>query len=221
MLALTVIVISIIVRKFEEQLEKIRQEGSKVYKADVGRLSASAAAFSLGISNMRKRKGRTILTCCTLVILTFTVISFTSVRTFMHPNRTSLPQVTPRYTGLLIRDQYWRPLEEPVLTSVLNDMQKTQITLTALERLLGRKNEILVKQGQQPINISEEIATLEQGGFIEKVDEEFRRHRSEFCRTTRMVPILRVPETNPLFNSHAQRIPRIHRLQPTRLRVKH
>ena len=170
-LALTVIVISIIVRKFEEQLEKIRQEGSKVYKADVGRLSASAAAFSLGISNMRKRKGRTILTCCTLVILTFTVISFTSVRTFMHPNRTSLPQVTPRYTGLLIRDQYWRPLEEPVLTSVLNDMQKTQITLTALTRLLERKNEMLVKQGQPPINTSEAIATLEQRGFIEQIDD--------------------------------------------------
>ena len=171
-LALTVIVISIIVRKFEEQLEKIRQEGSNVYKADVGRLSASAAAFSLGISNMRKRKGRTILTCCTLVILTFTVISFTSVRTFMHPNRTSLPQVTPRYTGLLIRDQYWRPLEEPVLTSVLNDMQKTQITVSALERLLERKSELLTKQGQQPIDTAAALASLEQDGFIEKVDEE-------------------------------------------------
>ncbi len=171
-LALTVIVISIIIRKFEEQLEKIRQEGNKVYKADVGRLSASAAAFSLGISNMRKRKGRTILTCCTLVILTFTVISFTSVRTFMHPNRTSLPQVTPRYTGLLIRDQYWRPLEEPVLTSVRNDMQKTQITVPALERLLQRKSEILIKDGQQPIDIPETITALGQGGFIELVDEE-------------------------------------------------
>lgn len=171
-LALTVIVISIIIRKFEEQLEKIRQEGNKVYKADVGRLSASAAAFSLGISNMRKRKGRTILTCCTLVILTFTVISFTSVRTFMHPNRTSLPQVTPRYTGLLIRDQYWRPLEEPVLTSVRNDMQKTQITVTDFERLLKRKNEIFTKDGQQPINIPETITNLKQGGFIQQVDEE-------------------------------------------------
>ncbi len=171
-LALTVIVISIIIRKFEEQLEKIRQEGNKVYKADVGRLSASAAAFSLGISNMRKRKGRTILTCCTLVILTFTVISFTSVRTFMHPNRTSLPQVTPRYTGLLIRDQYWRPLEEPVLTSVRNDMQKTQITVTDFERLLKRKNEIFTKDGQQPINIAETITNLEQGGFVQQVDEE-------------------------------------------------
>ncbi len=138
-LALTVIVIAIIIRKFEEQLEKIKQEGSNVYKADVGRLSASAAAFSLGISNMRKRGGRTILTCVTLVILTFTVISFTSVRTFMHPNKTSLPAVTPRYTGLLIRDQYWRPLEEPVLTSVMNDMRKTKIPENDARLLFKRR----------------------------------------------------------------------------------
>lgn len=90
----------------------------------------------------------------------------------MHPNRTSLPQVTPRYTGLLIRDQYWRPLEEPVLTSVLNDMQKTQITVSALERLLERKSELLAKQGQQPIDTAAALASLEQDGFIEKVDEE-------------------------------------------------
>ncbi|MCY4400942.1 MAG: M28 family peptidase [Candidatus Poribacteria bacterium] len=170
-LALTVIVISIIVRKFEEQLEKIRQQGNKVYKADVGRLSASAAAFSLGISNMRKRKGRTILTCTTLVILTFTVISFTSVRTFMRPNRTSLPQVTPRYTGLLIRDQYWRPLEEPVLNSILNDMQKTQITVGNLERLLEQKNILLAQQGQTPIDIPTALTELQENGFIVNVDE--------------------------------------------------
>ncbi len=171
-LALTVIVISIIVRKFEEQLEKIRQRGNKVYKADVGRLSASAAAFSLGISNMRKRKGRTILTCATLVILTFTVISFTSVRTFMRPNRTSLPQVTPRYTGLLIRDQYWRPLEEPVLNSILNDMQKTQISVPDLEQLLEQKNILRAKQGLPLVDIPNAIAQLQQGGYIENVDEE-------------------------------------------------
>lgn len=170
-LALTVIVISIIVRKFEEQLEKIRQQGNKVYKADVGRLSASAAAFSLGISNMRKRKGRTILTCATLVILTFTVISFTSVRTFMRPNRTSLPQVTPRYTGLLIRDQYWRPLEEPVLNSILNDMQKTQITVGNLETLLEQKNILLAKQERPTLDIPAALTELQDDGYIVNVDE--------------------------------------------------
>ena len=131
-LALSVIVIAIIIRKFEEQLEKIKQESSKVYKADVGRLSASAAAFSLGISNMRKRSGRTILTSATLVILTFTVISFTSVRTFVRPNRTTLGTVTPKYNGMLIRDQYWRALEEPVYTSIANDLTYKNIEVSDL-----------------------------------------------------------------------------------------
>ena len=131
-LALSVIVIAIIIRKFEEQLEKIKQESSKVYKADVGRLSASAAAFSLGISNMRKRSGRTILTSATLVILTFTVISFTSVRTFVRPNRTTLGTVTPKYNGMLIRDQYWRALEEPVYTSIANDLTYKDIEISDL-----------------------------------------------------------------------------------------
>jgi len=158
-LALTTIVIIIIVRKFEEQLEKIKQESSKVYKADVGRLSASAAAFSLGISNMRKRKGRTILTCVTLVILTFTVISFTSVKTFMRPNRTSLPSVTPRYTGMLIRDQYWRPLEEPVITSILNDLQKTQIPERNFRFLLKKKK-------RSPAEIDQIITDLRAQGAL-------------------------------------------------------
>ena len=156
-LALTVIVISIIVRKFEEQLEQIKQERSKVYKADVGRLAASAAAFSLGISNMRKRKGRTLLTCATLIILTFTVISFTSVRTFMQPNSTSLPSVTPKYTGMLIRDQYWIPLEEPVITSVTNDMRKTRIGENELRLLLKKK-------GKSPAEVDSLLASAKIDG---------------------------------------------------------
>ena len=132
-LALSAIVIIIIIRKFEEQLEKIKRETSKVYKADVGRLSASAAAFALGVSNMRKRKSRTILTCGTLVILTFTVISFTSVRTFMQSNKTRLPSVRPSYTGMLIRNQYWYSLEEPLYASIRNDLASTNITLSSGE----------------------------------------------------------------------------------------
>ena len=137
-LALSAIVISIIIRKFEEQLEKIKQETSKVYKADVGRLSASAAAFALGISNMRKRKSRTILTCGTLVILTFTVISFTSVRTFMQSNKTRLPSVRPSYTGMLIRNQYWHSLEEPLFTSIKNDLENAEMELDTGEKISVR-----------------------------------------------------------------------------------
>ena len=164
-LVLTVFVIAIILRKFEEQLEKIRQESSKVYKADVGRLAASAAAFSLGVSNMRKRKGRTILTCATLVILTFTVISFTSVRTFMHPNKTNLPAVTPRYTGMLIRDQYWRPLEAPVISSIMNDLRKTQLPEPDFRMMLKRR-------GTSSEEIEDTIAQLSEAGALASVSAE-------------------------------------------------
>ena len=164
-LVLTVFVIAIILRKFEEQLEKIRQESSKVYKADVGRLAASAAAFSLGVSNMRKRKGRTILTCATLVILTFTVISFTSVRTFMHPNKTNLPAVTPRYTGMLIRDQYWRPLEAPVISSIMNDLRKTQLPEPDFRMMLKRR-------GTSSEEIEDTIAQLSEAGTLASVSAE-------------------------------------------------
>jgi hypothetical protein len=78
-LALTVVVAGIITQKFEDQMRQIKFETTGIHTADVGRFGASAAAFSLGIANMRRRKARTALTCLTLILLTFTVLSFTSV----------------------------------------------------------------------------------------------------------------------------------------------
>ena len=79
MLALSLLVISIVTGKFQDQLKQINRSLGGVHKADIGRMSVAAAAFSLGISNMRRRKARTILTCITLILLTFTVLSFTSI----------------------------------------------------------------------------------------------------------------------------------------------
>lgn len=119
-LALTVIVISIIVQKFEEQMKEVRYEQTGIRTADMGRLSASAAAFSLGISNMRRRQVRTILTCLTLVLLTFTVLSCTSVVTGMRTNRILLPYKAP-YDGIMIRDKTWEPIGEPTARVMRNE----------------------------------------------------------------------------------------------------
>ncbi len=118
-LALTVLVVSIIVQKFEEQMKTLRYAQTGVHSADVGRLGASAAAFSLGISNMRRRKVRTFLTCTTLILLTFTVLSFTSVVQTVRANRILLPKIAP-YNGILIRDRNWLPLGEPT-THILDN----------------------------------------------------------------------------------------------------
>ncbi|MCE5238206.1 M28 family peptidase [bacterium] len=119
-LALTMIVISIIVQKFEEQMKEVRYEQTGIRTADMGRLSASAAAFSLGISNMRRRQVRTILTCLTLVLLTFTVLSCTSVVTGVRTNRILLPYKAP-YDGIMIRDKTWEPIGEPTARVMRNE----------------------------------------------------------------------------------------------------
>src|SRR5205085_10237985 len=112
MLALSLIVIGLIAGKFEEQLKKMNQQVSGVHKADIGRVSVALAAFNLGISNMRRRKARTMLTCATLVLLTFTVLSFTSIVQTMRFNQVPAPGV-PRYNGLMIRTPMWEQLQEP------------------------------------------------------------------------------------------------------------
>ncbi len=116
-MALSVFVIYVLVSKFQDQVREFKQKMQGVHQADVGRVSAAAAAFSLGISNMRKRAGRTLLTSITLVLLMFIVISFTSVRTFLKYNQVKLPQSAVRQ-GLLIRDRIWTPMEEPAYETI-------------------------------------------------------------------------------------------------------
>ena len=119
-LALTLIVVVIVVGKFEEQMKQVKYEQTGIHTADVGRLSASAAAFSLGISNMRRRRTRTLLTCATLILLTFTVLSFTSVVPHVRANKIELPKEAP-YDGILVREKTWNPLGEPTTRIITNE----------------------------------------------------------------------------------------------------
>ena len=119
MVALSVMVIVLVTMKFETQLKALQMKMSGVHKADIGRMSVAAAAFSLGISNMRKRRARTLFTCLTLVLLTFTVLSFTSVKTATRYNERKA-QGKPAYQGLLVRNAMWQPLEESAYR-ILND----------------------------------------------------------------------------------------------------
>ncbi|MDO8589546.1 MAG: M28 family peptidase [Armatimonadota bacterium] len=111
MLALSLFVTMLVVGKFEEQLKTLNKTIGGVHKVDIGRMSVAAAAFSLGISNMRRRKARTVLTCVTLVLLTFTVLSFTSIVSVMRFNKVGSPG-KPVYNGIMIRTPMWDPQQD-------------------------------------------------------------------------------------------------------------
>lgn len=119
-LALSGIVVSLVAGKFEEQMQQLKRERVRIYETDVGRIAATGTAFSLGMANMKRRKLRSALTAVTLILLTFTVLSFTSIRSFMRFNQVRRPYA-PSYEGLLIRDQAWGPLEESRFQYVKNE----------------------------------------------------------------------------------------------------
>ena len=119
-MALAVLVIAIVTVKFNVELKSMKQQRGGVHEADVGRLSAAAAAFALGIANMRRRKMRTALTAVTLTLLTFTVLSFTSVKSYLRANKIRMSQ-RPAYSGVMLRDRSWLSLEEPTADIIANE----------------------------------------------------------------------------------------------------
>ncbi len=122
-MALAVLVIGIVTIKFNQELKAMKQSTGGKHDADVGRLSVAGAAFGLGIANMRRRKARTGLTAVTLILLTFTVLSFTSVTTYLRANEVALGHEPP-YEGVLLRDRSWLSLEAPVERIIDNELQK-------------------------------------------------------------------------------------------------
>lgn len=120
MLTLAALVISLLFGKFEAQLKALQTKIGGVHRADIGRMGVAMAAFTLGISNMRRRRARTVLTCVTLVLLTFTVLSFTSVVTGVRYNDRPSPG-KPRYNGLMVRNAIWEPLEESAYRILNNE----------------------------------------------------------------------------------------------------
>lgn len=118
--ALSLIVISFILGKFESSLKALKAAQSGVHEVDIRRVSVAMAAFNLGVSNMRRRKARTFLTTLTLVVMTFIVLSFTSIVSEVELK--DVASDTPaQYPGLLFRNPGLDPLPNATYFQVANE----------------------------------------------------------------------------------------------------
>lgn len=108
---LSLLVSWIIFMRFEREMDELHDTFSIANRKtdQVSKWQAFGAGFSIGVSNLNRRKLRTALTCITLVILTFTVMSFTNVKSMHKTTSTNLAKQNP-YRGILIRHQFWFPL---------------------------------------------------------------------------------------------------------------
>lgn len=108
-MGLSLVVTLIIFFRFEEEMVLLQKRAGHMNVAEISRWQAFVASFFLGVSNLRRRRLRTILTCTTLIILTFTIMSFTSVKSLSRRARILYNDATP-YSGVLLKNSSWRDI---------------------------------------------------------------------------------------------------------------
>ncbi|MCC5847196.1 MAG: LysM peptidoglycan-binding domain-containing protein [Verrucomicrobia bacterium] len=132
MILMAGIVLSICYQRFEVLVRRARIEGGEAESEEISLMSTLSTAFSLGVSNLKKRPTRTILTAFTVTVLTFSIVSFVSVRgqdtLFLRP--VELDQtiqgvameegeaMPPDYQGALFRESNWAPLNNDFMNAI-------------------------------------------------------------------------------------------------------
>jgi len=118
---LSVVIISIVMSKLETLVSKRKAEEQGEHESGVQAVSGFTLALELGIANMRRRRARTILTSVTLVVLTFSVLSFVSVTAQFRTQRYRYPEGATPYKGVLLRTTNWMPLPFEAYASLRNE----------------------------------------------------------------------------------------------------
>jgi hypothetical protein len=118
-LALAATVSLLVVGKFDRMLQERKQELTGLHEdiRNVGRVLVHA--IDLGIANIRRRPRRGFLTAMTIVLVTFTLLSFTSLVPELSISKLDHSTGNPSaYRGLMARSRAWQALPPPLYDSL-------------------------------------------------------------------------------------------------------
>ncbi len=125
-IGLSALVTWIIFHHFENEMTRIQHQGKRQNEGEISFLKAFSASFFMGVNNLRRRKIRTVLTCTTLIILTFTIMSFTSVRNIRQHSKLLYNDQAP-YQGLLMKQLNWKGLPSQAFKVIENTTASNMI----------------------------------------------------------------------------------------------
>lgn len=108
-LGLSFLVSMILFVRFEQEMKDMQRRAMVSKDQAISLWGAFVAAFSIGVTNLRRRKVRTALTCITLVILTYTLLNFTAVRHSLDQGALKFA-TTAAYDGVMLKALEWKSL---------------------------------------------------------------------------------------------------------------
>lgn len=99
-LGLAAFVGSVILGKFNTAMNQAVEQSQLAESPDAPQGRLAGVAFMVGVNNMKRRRIRTSLTCATIILVTFTILSVISVRQDAEPLRLRVGVEAP-YNGLV------------------------------------------------------------------------------------------------------------------------
>jgi len=116
-LALSLLVSLIIFFRFEREMVELQKRSAHVKITGISPAAAFGAAFVLGVGNLKRRPVRTFLTFATLVILTFTIMNFTTVKSVRQAGWAQFNDKAT-YTGRLLKYLNWQDVPVEALSTL-------------------------------------------------------------------------------------------------------
>ncbi len=153
---LSLLVTSFVYRKFESSFEVLRNTSEKEKDSSVGKTGLALTSLHIGLSNMRRRPLRTLLTCLTLALVTFVILSFTSIVPNLRFNDFPAPG-HPNYSGMLIRHMTFDPLEHTAYESLQTEFfNKGKVVRRAwyYGPAIGPQSVIPLRHGEKMFEVS-------------------------------------------------------------------
>jgi hypothetical protein len=109
--------VALIFERTASYAREVRRKVAKLHIAEMSRTSALVFAMSMGLSHMKRRKFRTLLTIVSTSLITLSLISLTSVAPFYLPQKAIVGGKGP-YEGLQIRTKYFDPISPQLLSLI-------------------------------------------------------------------------------------------------------
>lgn len=98
--ALGLFVINILHGRFEGEMQLLFHTYTAMDESEVGYSTVGQHAMLIGVNNMKRRRIRTTLTTGTIVLVTFTMLAFTSISRRLSPTIITTAKFAP-YTGIM------------------------------------------------------------------------------------------------------------------------
>ena len=118
-LVLSILVTSIGITRLNQEMRDLVSGRRGRERNDLQRTGTWGTSVGVGLAHLRRRPLRTGLTCGTLVLLTFSVLSFTSIRSTLVTNKIDIGSGA-RYDGVMLRMPGWQHMEMTAFESMVD-----------------------------------------------------------------------------------------------------